>query len=274
MTVCVVYVTHGLVNALLLSPWNGAARGSFWDLPQCNSPQDWMLNWLALSSGQTHLLLAGLTYGAIGNPVLEQRLVGVVTALLVASLTAGVFLLPQLNAPMAALQAVIYGVLLVVLVLDQTVVLHGSSNHNNMILSTSQQWRSSSYDARQKMPLSSVALLTQCLVQLLRVIDFTFGSGQEAYVHHSSIDDDDDVYHSISDLALVHMLWVALLLGFAVVGAAREQQRLLLRAHVLALFVSMWMLAGPQGADLVEEQRRSAVVGTFGAIVISVVGSL
>jgi len=278
MTCCVIYLTHGIVNGLLLSPWC-AARGSFWNLPlgTTNQGQDWMLNWLSLSVLQCHVLLAGWAYTAVGNVVLEQRLITAVASLLVASLTAGVAFLPNLNHPMAALQAGIYGSLLAVLVWDQTALntaapMMAPATSAAMRMSPS-AWRSSSFDARKKLPLSTLALALLCIVQLLRVVDFTFGAGQETYQHYNTYAHDAQ-YQSMSDMAFAHMLWVALVLGASVVGAVPAQQTVLLRGNLAALGATLWMLAGPQGDDMIVGARRAGVVGTFGAIVVSVVGSL
>jgi len=273
MTVAVVFVTHGLVNAVLLSSYS-TARCSFWNLPECNSNQDWMLNWLSFSALHLHVLLACLAYSAVGNPVLELRLVVLVGGLIVASLTAAVFMLPTLNQPMALLQVVIYFNLLGALLKDQMVV----SSPSRMMPAaapalSATAWRNSSFDARKKLPMSTIVLGLQFTMQLVRVGMFTFGTAKDSFIHHASTVE-DDIFTCISDISMSHMLWVALILGFAILGAVKEQQQMLLKGHVCMLFLSMWMMACEQGAEIVEEQRRAAVVATFSGIVTSVLGSL
>ena len=119
MIACVCYFMHGMVNSLLLSPWC-PARASFWNVTQSNPGQDWMLRWLSLTILQVQLLLAVWALTSIGNVILEQRVVTFTSALLVASLTAGVSFVPHLNPAMAVLQAVIFVSLLAVVWWDQT----------------------------------------------------------------------------------------------------------------------------------------------------------
>ena len=136
-----------------------------------------------------------------------------------------------------------------------------------------QAWRSSSFDARRRLPLATVATALLSVVQWLRVVDLTLGRGRATYVHHTRYMH-DAVYSSISDMAYQHMLFVAILLTASVVGAVALQQKLLLRANTGVLLMTLWMLASSQGDDLEVAARRAGVVGTFGAIVVSVVGSL
>jgi hypothetical protein len=279
---------HGMVNSLLLSPWC-PARASFWNIAQGNAGQEWMLRWLSLTILQVHLLLVVWAVTSVGNVILEQRVVALTSALMVASLTAGVSFVSHLNPGMAALQAVIYVSLLAVVWWDQTnwnsistrrggggppaptplFLWMNNSNHASAL----QAWRSSSFDARRQLPLVTLATALLSVVQWLRVVDMTFGRGPATYVHHTRYIH-DAVFASISDMAYQHMLFVAVLMTASVVGAVAAQQKLLLRTNTGVLLVTLWMLAGSQGEDIELAARRAGVVGTFATIVVSVVGSL
>jgi hypothetical protein len=305
MIACICYSMHGLVNSLLLSPWC-PARASFWNIVSTTTTTqgnagtgpDWMLRWLSLSILQVHLLLAVWALTSIGNVLLEQRVVAVTSTLLVASLTAGVSFVPHLNPAMAILQAVIFVSLLAVVWWDQTnwnsssigsrrgphpaatttaattttSLFFGGMNGNHSA-SALQAWRSSSFDARRRLPVVTLATALLSVAQWLRVVDLTVGRGPTTYVHYNRYMH-DPVFASMSDMTYQHMLFVAMVLTASVVGAVPAQQKLLLRANTTVLLVTLWMLAGAPGDDMDRAARRTGVVGTFAAIVVSVVGSL
>jgi NADH:ubiquinone oxidoreductase subunit 6 (subunit J) len=259
MTVVLVYITHGLVNAFLLCPWN-PIRCAFWNRHECTEDEAWILNWLAFGNFHVCLLLSFLAYAAQGKFILEQRLVYLCAAIMLSSLSSGIFMMDQLNKPMAALQVIIYmGLLLIITYMTATAF---------PIVPLPVEIRSSSFDARRKLPISSVSLGLLFCLSSIRVLDLTFGSGRDSYLGDSS----SPVYISISNAAVGYMMWSALILGFSIFLAAHEQQKLVLIAQVLALFVSQCMLAGEQGTKIEDSQLTAGGVGTFGAIVLALLG--
>ena len=73
MTIVLVFVTHSVVNLILLMPWN-SIRCSFWNVFECTTDEHWMLNWLAFGRFHVLALLMGLVRTSMGNYILEQRL--------------------------------------------------------------------------------------------------------------------------------------------------------------------------------------------------------
>jgi hypothetical protein len=101
----------------------------------------------------------------------------------------------------------------------------------------------------------------------------TFGNGREDGYHQQGDKDVSIIFHSISNAAVTQMLLISLILGGSTVLFPPEQQKLLLAGQSAMLFVSMLMLAGDQGGSLAESQRKAGVAGTFGALVLALLGA-
>ena len=78
----------------------------------------------------------------------------------------------------------------------------------------------------------------------------------------------------MSNLAVADMVLVPVVMIFALGFGQIEQHRAVLKAQVLALFLSQIILSSQQGDQIVREQLEAGMAGTFASIVIAVVGAL
>ena len=260
MTVILIFLTHGFVNTLLLTSWN-PLRCAYWNVKECTEDQSWILNWLAQGHFHVHVLLACLARTAMGSILLEQRLAYLTASVMLSDLSTGIFALDYLNKPMAALQCAIYIALLA------TIAWHTATAPHVIPLPT--ELRSSSFDRRQQLPVSMVAVTFQFLLAIIRVFDMTFGSGRDVYLGNRS----SAIYQIMSNAAVTQMLWTAIILCWSVLLANPTQQKTLLLGQAAALFVSQVMLAGYQGENMETGQLRAAVIGTFFSILIALAGA-
>lgn len=261
MTVTLIFVTHGLINSLLLAPWNGI-RCAYWNQPQCSKDEDWMLNWLAFGQFHVFVLMACLAQSARGHILLEQRLMYLSATIIISYLSTGVFMIEFLNKPMAAVQLLVYLILL-------TVIIHHTATAPPVVPLPA-LLRSSSFDARKRLPISTVAVVVQFVLSLFQITDMTFGEGRDGYLGDNS----SLVYQSMSGAACQQMLWVSLILGGSVLLANENQHKRLLTGQALVLFISQIMLAGSQGAKIEESQVKAGGVATFFSIALSLVGAV
>ncbi|GAX29530.1 hypothetical protein FisN_36Hh024 [Fistulifera solaris] len=259
MTVILFFVTHGIVNSLLLA--FSPIRCIYWKRAECNPDEAWMLNWLAFGMFHVNVLIACLAQKARGHVILEQRLVFLVTALILSYLSTGVFLLDHINKAIAGVQLAFYMVLLVV------IIQHQSTAPFQVPLPA--QLRSSSFDFRKQFPIATVAVGLQCVLSLFQVWDMTFGNGRYYYLGDLS----GSIFNSISHAAVTQMLWVTLILGFSVLLATPEQQKSLLKGEAFSLFITLVLLSGEQGSKMDLTQTRAACVGTFFSMLIALFGS-
>lgn len=258
MTIVMIFIAHSCVNCILLSPWN-PLRGSFFNLYECSKDEDWMMNWLAFGRFHVLALLICLARASMGSALLEGRLLLLCCVLMLNYISTGVFMVHLLNKPMAVLQCIIYFSLL-------AIALHNAAISS--IIPLPSQLRSSSFDARRKLPLAAVALAIQFVLSMMRVSDMTLGSGREAYNGDST----SVVYQSVSHASVNDMLFAGLILGIYFLVGTVEQQKALLVGQTLALFVSQAMLAGSQGDRIDSEQVKAGGVATFFSILISMLG--
>ena len=261
MTVILFFVTHGMVNSLLLAL--SPIRCLYWKRAACHPDEDWMLNWLALHMFHVHGLMACLAHKARGHVILEQRLVVLVTALILSYLSTGVFLLDHMHKTIAAVQLAFYVVLLLV------ILQHQSTAPFSVPLPA--QLRSSSFDFRKQFPIATVAVALQCVLSMFQVWDMTFGNGR--YYSLGDLTSSGSIFTSISQAAVTQMLWATLILGFSVWMATPEQQKFLLKGEALSLFVTLILLSGEQGSKMDATQTRAACVGTFFSMLIALFGS-
>eukprot|EP00977_Amphora_coffeiformis_P027892 scaffold34656_cov178-Amphora_coffeaeformis.AAC.18 len=239
MTIVLVFITHSVVNTLLLMPWN-SIRCSFWNLYECNADENWILNWLAFSRFHVLILLICLARTSMGNNLFEKRLLVLCNVLMLNFVSTGIFAIDLMNKPMAVLQCIIYMLLL-------ALSLHHLTTCN--VIPLPSQLRSSSFDFRRRMPISSAALGIQCFLAMMRVSDMTLGKGREGYTGDNS----SPVYRIVSHAYVNDMFFAALILGiFFMIGTA--------------------LLAGSQGERIDSEQVKAGGVTTFLSIIISVLG--
>lgn len=260
MAIVLVFCTHGIANGLMMSGLN-PLRCAFWNLTACSADQAWMYNWLSLSHLQVFLLLSCLAYSAFGSLFLEQRLLSLCCALMLVQLSTGVFMIDELHPPLACLQVIVLGSLLAA-----SASYVGNSTAVAVFPS---QLKSSSFDHRRQLAIPTMVVAVQFLLSAIRVFDMTFGSGRSTYTGDPST----VVYQAISGAALCNMLWVCIILGWSIMLTPVEQQKKLLMGQTLSLFASLVMLAGEQGAMIEEKQQRAAVVGTFVAIIVAMLGA-
>lgn len=259
LTITLIFVTHGLVNSILLGPWN-PIRCAYWNRHACSDDEAWVLNWLAFGNFHVCLLLSLLGYNANGKVILEQRLLDICSAIMLSHLSSGIFMIEQLNKPMAALQVLIYfGLLSTITYITATA---------SPLTPLPTELRSSSFDSRKKLPISSTSLGILFLLSLIRIIDMTFGTGQDTYLGDAS----STLYKCISSAATSQMMWCTLILGYSIFLASAEQQKGVLIGQVIALFLSQCMLTGEQGGKIEASQVQVGVIATFGSIVVGLLG--
>jgi NADH:ubiquinone oxidoreductase subunit 6 (subunit J) len=261
MTIVLIFITHGFVNSLLLGPWN-PIRCAYWNRLSCTDDEGWVLNWLAFGIFHVCVLLSSLGYAAHGKVLLEQRLVYLCASIIISSLSAGIVMIDQLNKPMAVVQVIIYFGLLSVITFTT------ATSPPTTLLPT--ELRSSSFDARRKLPISSAALSCLFILSTIRLLDMTFGSGQDSYMGDMS----SKLYGTISSAATCQMMWSTLILGFGIFLASIEQQKSILVGQVIALFISQCMLEGEQGGKIEASQLQAGGIATFSAILLGLLGIL
>ena len=258
-TVLVIFITHDIVNALLLSPWN-VLRCTFWDNTECSVDEEWMLNWFSAGHLHVMMLLLSLTRSSMGNVIAEQRLVTLVSCIMASYLTNGIYELDNLNRSMALLQGLIYFVLLVL------ICWHTASAPPTMPLPS--QLRSASFDRRRRLPLVTLVVGIQFAMTSSRVLQVILMGQDDGYLGDSS----SALMQIISKTALNEWLWTALILGWAMLLATPDQQRSLMQWQTLCLFGMHNLLAGSQGGML--EQQRLALSINFVQMMIALVGAM
>lgn len=258
MTLVLIFLTHSLVNWLLLMPWN-SLRCSFWNLYECNGDENWILNWLAFSRFHTLAILVCLAKTSMGSYILEQRLLVLCSVLMLNYVSTGIFAIHVLNKAMASMQCVIFMVLL-------AISLHHLTT--STVIPLPSQLRSTSFDMRQRLPISSVAVGIQCLLSMMRVSEMTLGQGQQGYIGDTA----SPVYQIISSASVNDMFFTSLILGIYFMIGTVEQQKALLVGQTVALFISQALLAGTQGDRIEPEQVKAGGVATFFSILIAILG--
>jgi hypothetical protein len=273
LSVVWIFVTHGIVNAGLLSPFNPVRCAYFAASAQasCSSGSGTaMLNWWSLHLLHVHLLLAAWATTAVHRIILEQRLLTMTVAIVASSLSTGISMLPYLNRPMAALQAVVF-VGLLLGTAHQVATQHANSGPIAVPTITVTELRNTSFDARRKLPLATVSIAWQFLLVAGQVMYATFGKDAGA-------ENESAVIRCIAQAGTSCMLWVALILGASVVVATAAQQKVLLLANSAILFLSMFLLAvelqGSTSMAAAESPQAKWMVGMFVSLVVSLLGAL
>jgi hypothetical protein len=273
LSVVWIFVTHGIVNAGLLSPFNPVRCAYFAASAQasCNSSSgNAMLNWWSLHLLHVHILLAAWATTAAHRIILEQRLLTMTVAIVASSLSTGIPMLPYLNRPMAALQAVVF-VGLLLGTAHQVATQHANSGPIAVPTTTVTELRNTSFDARRKLPLATVSMAWQFLLVAGQVMYATFGIDVGA-------ENESAVTRCIAQAGTSCVLWVALILGVSVVVATAAQQKVLLLAHSTILFLSMFVLAselqGSASLAAAESSQAKWMVGMFVSLIVSLLGAL
>ena len=221
-----------------------------------------MLQWLALNMFHSHILLAGLAFRARGHVILEQRLVCLVMAMIGSNLSTGIFMLDHLEKTLAAVQLVVFAGLVVVLVYTIATA--------PFVVPFPNQLRSSSFDHRRQVSVSSIAVGLQFVVSLYQTWDTTFGQGQDYYY---TGDSSGAIYQSMAHTTATQMLWVTIILGSSLLLATVEQQKSLLVGEAAAMFMTLFLLAGEQGSLMSPTQMAASGFSSFFGLLIALSGS-
>ena len=284
--IILVYATILFVNAFLLTSWNEGLRCVYWNLSNCHPDQSWMLNWLSLGQFHIGVLIIALGWSAHGNPLLEERLVVLVCAMIMSHLASGVHSLDYLNKPMAFVQLSAYLGLLLATLTHTSVTNHSQAQrilfrpNLRQLMSTRSLLRSSSsYDGRRKVQLSTIAAGFLCLLSAMNLLDVTFGKGRnDSFVggdfrRVAEGADDLAILTVISRTAVTYTLWVTAILGWSIFMATTHQHRYLLVGHAIALFVAQIMLTGAQGEQISTNKARASSLANFLAICVALLGA-
>jgi hypothetical protein len=169
MTAILLFLTHGFVNAALLGPWN-PIRCGYWNRVSCSDDEAGMMNWLAYGTWHLFVLLAMLGSTAVGRVVAEQRLAYFCAVIMLSNLSNGIFVLHQLNQPLATVQIVWYVGLLFT-------ILSATTATTTDVLPPSGPTGSCRFNTRRLLPTSSVALVSVFVLSTACLLYITFGNG-------------------------------------------------------------------------------------------------
>jgi hypothetical protein len=273
MTIVLVFLTIGFVNTILVTPAN-PYRCFHWNTTSCSTEEAWMLNWLAWGHLHFYTLLACLFSGIYGKHLYlqEDRLAYLCATLVTCSLSSGVFTLDVVNRPMAVLMAIIYTGLLGALMRQATVVTPSNLSAEFMFIAGNKLLRSNSFDRRQKLPMSTLALGVVAVLAAVRCVECTFGQGLDMYQDGYADGTPSPIYLLISQATICHAVWVTFILTWSVFQATVEQQKAVLTGQFIVSFVSILMLAGSQGDHMSPGQAKAVGVNNFLGMCIALLG--
>jgi alkylhydroperoxidase/carboxymuconolactone decarboxylase family protein YurZ len=273
MTIVLVFVTVGFVNTLLISPVN-PFRCFNWNVKTCSTEEVWMLNWLALGHLHFYTLLACLFSGILGKQLVQQedRLAYLCATLVTCSLSTGVFSLDVVNRPIAVLMAVVYIGLLAALMLQTTISTAPNLLAEFKFISGSKLLRSSSFDRRQKLPMSTLALAVVAVLAAVRCVECTFGQGLDLYQDGDTDGTGSPIYQLLSNATACQSILVTLILIWSTCQATVEQQKAVLTGQFIVSFIGVLMLAGSQGEQMPTAQTKAVGVSNFLGMCIALLG--
>ena len=75
-------------------------------------------------------------------------------------------------------------------------------------------------------------------------------------------------------MAVCEMMVPAMILLFALRFCTAQQQKMLLQAHAMFLFISLIMLTTEQGEKIEAEANKAGCIGTFFFLLIALLGAL
>ena len=273
MAVVLVFVTHGLMNALLLSGWNnsgGLNRCLYWngDKTECSVDQSWVLNFMSLGQFHVCLLIAALATMSVGHILCEHRLGYLVGTIAVSYLSNGIFMLDRLNQPLALLQAFIFVGMLIALAVHTAIAVSDSTPQSPEL--------DDIVDEKKTPKLVSVSTLVMgllCVLSSFQVLEMTVynvdGSGN---LFRGDIVD-ASLFQNMTHAAAVHRMWVTLILGWTTILATPLQQKAVFVAHATALCVGHMVLTMTSQGQLTQpDQLRAACVGNFFTMLVAIMG--
>lgn len=263
MTIVLVFLTHGFVNSFLLTPWN-PFRSFYWNATSLEESETWMLNWFTAGHFQIYTLLACLFAGIRGakDSRLEERLVYLCATLVTCSLSTGIFSLDILNRPMAALMGFIYLSLLAAVMYQSTIPSQSSAAE----VLARKLFRS--HDRRSTVSMSTIAVTVIAILTAVRGVEVTFGEGLDLEGVTPTV-----IYQRLLQASACQTVWATLILFWSAVQATAEQQKAILMGQFLIYFVSILLLAGPQGELMPPPQARAVGVSNFFGMCIALVGA-
>lgn len=144
---------------------------------KCSPDEGWICNWFAFGHFHVAVVLAGMMVGA--TPDLEEKLSNLCCAIIMAYLAEGIFAIDQLDRYMAMLQVLSYvGMLCAIFYYT-----YQDPAKPYLLLSPAMKFKSSSsFDQRNKLPISTLALFVHLISSIVQLLDMTIGKGQEGYV--------------------------------------------------------------------------------------------
>jgi hypothetical protein len=273
MTIVLVFLTIGFVNTVLITPVN-PYRCFHWNATTCSTEEAWMLNWLAWGHLHFYALLACLFSGIYGKHLYlhEDRLAYLCATLVTCSLSSGVFTLDVVNRPMAVLMAIVYTGLLGALMRQTTIVPPSNLSAEYMFITSNKILRSSSFDRRKKLPMSTLALGVVAVLAAVRCVECTFGQGLDLYQDGYTDGTPSPIYQLLSQATVCQAVWVTLILAWSVFQATVEQQKAVLTGQFIVSFVGILMLAGSQGDHIPPGQAKAVGVNNFLGMCIALLG--
>jgi hypothetical protein len=261
MTIILVFLTHGFVNTLLLTPWN-PLRSYFWNAASLTESEAWMLDWFTEGHFHFYVLLASLFLSIQGQNEarLEERLVYLCATLVTCSLSTGMFSLDVLNQPMAGLMGAIYLGLLAAIMYQTSAVPSQSSTAELLFPSRG--------DRSETIPMATVAVGIVAVLNGVRGIELAFGEGLELDSAENSL-----VYQRLFQVFACQAVWVTFILIWTAAQATVEQQKAVLMGQFLVHFTSIVLSAGSPGALMPASEARAAGINNFLGLCITLLGA-
>lgn len=262
------YLAHMFTNAYFLSPLGGDFRCLFWDKSSCSTDEAWIASWLSFSNFHIALLLSGIAYVAKGTPRLEAMLGYVVAGIIIVYLAEGITWIDSLNVHLANVELIVFVFLLIWIAFATA---EQERLQPRLPIPLPMKLTTTSFDRRNKVSITSLALGFQFLSTLYQVVDMVLGGADTGYKGdpYSS-----KIYPSISSMSLCNMMLVTIIMGISLRFLDPIQQKVILWCEVISLFISQAMLAGSIGDMIEQDMKEIAVIATFISLVVATIGAL
>ena len=259
-SVVFIFIAHHLINCLLLSPLN-PLRCLYWDQSSCSVDEEWICNWMGVAHAHVAVVISCMMFEAQSE--LVEKVAYLCCTIIICYTMEGIFTFKHLNRSLSTLQFVVFiGIIASV----------GFITYNDVKPSKSQptllKMKSSSYDQRLVLPISTIALLMHLIMSFIRVLDVIYWKETDGYRGNSS----SATYESISNFATCDMMLICFLLAFALRFCSADQHKTILWGQSGILFTAQVMLAGWQGEQIVSNIVMARSLGTFVAVLIAIVG--
>ena len=282
----IVFCTHGLLNTLLVSFVN-PLRGWYWNLTTLTSDQSYVLNWYSWAHWQLFGYITCLVGTCHAQHVIQQqRCVMAMIVIVTSYIVNGMSMIPMVHLPMALVQGIILmGLLVAVMVhharmTNTTALLSTTSSAFGLLTKQSVDFRASSFDARRKLPIPTLALLVQALWSMVHVIHMVVWSHESYYMSNGNhVSSSSDVVKTIVSAIQTDVFLSALVLLSSVFLATVPQQRLLLAFQAVCLFLSLVLLTTTTTTTNDDDEHnqsklKAAGTGHLIRIIIAVLGAL